>query len=219
MDRATLNSGQKADKRRTRKNTTEETILKAVRAAERTAGDGAEISGTGYTILKMRQTPMRRLIESNQIGMEEVQAADEIVAAFEAVSSSLMVRGISLERVDGGRSGGTSKSVRSMKIVARFQTWSDFWSRRHKLLADPMLEVVIAAVVEQRSIREISQDVERSPDRVKRGIVAGLRDYAARAGFVSSSVTAEAWSNAATKVFSSIPDTLAMALHRGRVEM
>lgn len=193
-------------------------VLKAVRKAERTAGDGADIGGTGYTVLKIRVKPVRRLIETGKIGMEEVQAADEIVAAFEAVSSRLMVRGASLDRVDGGGGGEVPTSIRSMKMVDRFQVWSDFWSRRSKLLADPMLEVVIAAVVDERSIREIAQDVERSPDRVKRGIVAGLRDYAARAGFVSSGVRASAWLEAATKVFSSIPDALAIAIHRGRVE-
>ena len=51
-----------------------------------------------------------------------------------------------------------------------------------------MLEVIIAAVVDERPISVIAADIGRSGRGykiVKNGIVCGLRDYAARAGWIT----------------------------------
>jgi hypothetical protein len=57
-------------------------LKRALRKAERRAGDGSVIGGTGATILKLQTPPVARLLDKGRIGAEEVRAADEIAVAF-----------------------------------------------------------------------------------------------------------------------------------------
>jgi hypothetical protein len=57
-------------------------LKRALRKAERRAGDGSTIGGTGATILKLSPPPLARLLDKGRIGTEEVRAADEITIAF-----------------------------------------------------------------------------------------------------------------------------------------
>lgn len=193
-------------------------IKRAVRNAERQAGDGTEISGTGYTILKMRQKPLERLIEAGKIGMEEMQAAEEIERAFRVISSPVAIRSVGLDRVDCGNHQQGALSDRTSRAIRNYQAWAKYWTKRNDLLCDPMLEIIIAAVVDEHSVLQISADTGRKTSCVKDGIVCGLRDYAARAGFVSPG-RAQAWRTAAAQVFAPKNEKLAIAMHRAAVEI
>jgi hypothetical protein len=66
-------------------------LKRALRKAERHAGDGRDIGGTGATILKFLPAPLARLVDKKRIGTEEVRAADEIGIAFHAQAGALLV--------------------------------------------------------------------------------------------------------------------------------
>ena len=74
-------------------------MKRAIRKAERRAGDGTEIGGTGATILKFLAGPLVRLVEKQRIGTEEIRAADDIATAFHAQAGALMIKPPSLEVV------------------------------------------------------------------------------------------------------------------------
>jgi hypothetical protein len=57
-------------------------LKRALRKAERRAGDGSAIGGTGATVLKLQPPPLARLLDKGRIGTEEMRAADEIAVAF-----------------------------------------------------------------------------------------------------------------------------------------
>jgi hypothetical protein len=65
-------------------------MKRALRKAERRAGDGTEIGGTGATILKFRGAPLARLVDKKRIGTEELRAADDIAIAFHAQAGALL---------------------------------------------------------------------------------------------------------------------------------
>lgn len=193
-------------------------VRRAVTKAERTAGDGSEISGTGYTVLKMREKPLAYLINAGKIAMEEINAADEISAAFRALSIGLGAKGgLNIDRVDSGgiRSGHMPAGV--MRAVRQYQTWANHWSRRAKTLCDPMLEVVVAAVIDERSFRQIAADVGRRHATIEQGVIAGLQDYAARAGLYGGRQAADIMVRAES-VFVPPAVLLAKAVSRARFE-
>lgn len=188
---------------------------RAVRKAERTSGDGTDISGTGYTIMKMRQNPIARLVDENKIGPDELMAAEEILNAFSVISAPVACRAQNLNRVDGGGGNWGPWPARLAKEVARFQAWAKHWTRIQTLSEDPMLEVVIAAVVDDRQVKEIALDIGRRHSSVERGLIAGLRDYAARAGFVTGKYR-EVWISEASKAFTPVHWKLARAIEAAR---
>jgi hypothetical protein len=65
-------------------------LKRALRKAERRAGDGTQIGGTGATILKFRGAPLARLVDKKRIGTEELRAADDITIAFHAQAGALL---------------------------------------------------------------------------------------------------------------------------------
>jgi hypothetical protein len=173
--------------------------------------------GTALTALKMRQKPLTKLVDEGKIGMEEMQSADEICTAFSAIASRLSIRGGGMDRVDGGGGGDAPWSAGVVKIIQRYQAWANHWSRRAELLCDPMLEVVVAAVIDERPARAIAADVCRRPSTVEQAIGAGLRDYAARAGIVSGT-QAQRYIAGAESVFVRANPILAETLRRARIE-
>jgi hypothetical protein len=74
-------------------------LKRALRKAERHAGDGSDIGGTGATILKFLPAPLARLVDKKRIGPEEVHAADEIAIAFHAQAGALMIRDAGIMQV------------------------------------------------------------------------------------------------------------------------
>jgi hypothetical protein len=182
--------------------TTEERSLarlkRALRKAERRAGDGSAIGGTGATILKMSAPPVARLLDKGRIGAEEVRAADEIGVAFHAQTGALRIKSPALERRDATHHG--NEPVFVIDAVARYKRWAAHWSARAHRCGDRTLEILIAAVVEERAFHTIEADLAIRHGIAARVVIAGLRDYAARAGWTDRR-TADAWLEAAQTAF------------------
>lgn len=187
--------------------------------------------GSGQTLLKFRRTPIARLIDIGKLGPEEIQAAQEIESAFFAIDSRGRISGMSLDRVDGGgRHSDLPWSARVAGAVQNYQRYAVYWTKRSNLYADPMLQVVIAAVIDERPVREIAMDVGRRHSTVELGLVWGLRDYSLRAGFATAQTGWE-WVredrrfhgvepyDAAERVFVQGNSKLADAMRRARVEV
>jgi hypothetical protein len=154
--------------------------------------------GTGFTILRLASKPIAHLIKTKKIGQDEVRAAEEICTAFFALSGGLMFRPQQLERRDP-TTRRADLPPRIASAVDRYGVWADHWSRRRKL-GDPTLEIVVAAVVDERSMRSIAEDVGYRFDRIRSAIVCGLRDYASRAGWIDPRLAAK-WEDDAARVF------------------
>lgn len=155
--------------------------------------------GTGSTILKLRDHPLAKLIKTHQLVPEALTAADEIHMAFHAIASRMMIKPGSLERIDGRGRGDMPWPARISRSVSNYQAFARHWTKRANL-GDPMLEVLIAVVIDERSIRAVSEDLRFDHKRIKRAVIAGLQDYAARAGFAPSGL-ATRWQGEAERVF------------------
>jgi hypothetical protein len=173
-------------------------LKRALRKAERRAGDGSAIGGTGATILKMLPPPLARLLDKGRIGTEEVRAADEIAVAFHAQAGALRIKPPSLERRDATYHGGEPVFV--IDAVARYKRWAAHWSARAGRGGDRTLEIVIAAVIDERAFHVIEADLSIRHGVAARAVISGLRDYAARAGWTDRR-TAQAWLEAAETAF------------------
>ena len=172
-------------------------IKRAIRKAERRSGDGSEIGGTGATILKFLAAPLVRLIRKKRIGTEEVRAADDIAIAFHAQAGALTIKPPSLEKRDATYQG--REPVWIIDAVSRYKRWARHWSARARH-GDRTLEIVIAAVVDERAFHAIEADTGVRHGMAARVVVAALRDYAARAGWTDRR-TGEAWIAAAEAIF------------------
>src|SRR5215831_17923894 len=164
-------------------------LKRAIRKAERRSADGREIGGTGATILRLRAAPLVRLIEKKRIGTEEVRAADDIAIAFHAQAGALMLKPPSLEKRDATYHG--REPVWIVDAVSRYKRWARHWSQRAQH-GDRTLEIVIAAVVDERAFHIIEADVGVRHGMAGRVVIAALRDYAARAGWTGRGI-GEAW--------------------------
>jgi hypothetical protein len=172
-------------------------LKRAIRKAERRSGDGSEIGGTGATILRLRAAPLARLIEKQRIGTEEVRAADDITTAFHAQAGAVMIKSPSLEKRDAAYHG--REPVWVIDAVSRYKRWVHHWSRRAKH-GDPTLEILVAAVIDERAFYAIEADVGIRHGMAARAVIAALRDYAARAGWTERN-TGEAWIKEAEATF------------------
>jgi hypothetical protein len=172
-------------------------MKRALRQAERRAGDGSEIGGTGATILKFLAAPLARLADKKRIGTEELRAADDIAIAFHAQAGALMIKPPSLEKRDATYSGREPAYV--IDAVSRYKRWARHWSararRRHRTL-----EIVVAAVIDERAFHAIERDVGIRHGAAARVVITALRDYAARAGWTDRT-TGAAWIAAAEAAF------------------
>jgi hypothetical protein len=200
-------------------------LLRAIRKTEAAEMDRkrAQIKdpvsdvGTGFTIIKLQQKPLELLINAHKIGPEEIQAAEEIGLAFYTISSRLACRGISYDRVDGGRGDDIPWPARVAGAVGRYQHFAKVWSDRNKSYGDPTLEIVIAAVVDEQSLRSLAIDKRCARARAERALIGGLRDYAARAGLVSG-MQGNRWRDDAERVFGPTSPVLRAAVQRARLE-
>jgi len=172
-------------------------LKRAIRKAERRSGDGSEIGGTGATILRFLAAPLVRLIEKKRIGTEEVRAADDIAMAFHAQAGALMIKSPSLEKRDATYHGREPAWI--IDAVSRYKRWARHWSQRARQ-GDRTLEIVIAAVIDERAFHAIEADVGIRHGMAARVVIAALRDYAARAGWTDRN-TGEAWITEAEAIF------------------
>lgn len=182
-----------------------------------TIKDAVEDVGTGHTILKLRQPPIGHLADKKLIAGEEIQAADEIALAFFAIDTRGRLQGMTLDRVDGGRQSNAPWPAVTAKAVANYQRWANYWSDRNARYGDPMLEVVIAAVIDERPVRQIALEIGRRHSTVERGLAAGLRDYAARNGMAAKG-TAHKWMTEAEGLFVPARTVLLDAVRRAAIE-
>lgn len=164
-------------------------LNRTVRKAERLAGDGTEISGTGFTIIKRADSPITRMLNNGSIGGTELRASEDICIAFRAISGALFLKPLSMERRD--RSNSIHEPAGVIDAVSRYQHWANIWSARTKR-GDPTLEIIIAAIWDERPLRIIEQDLSIRNGAASRATAAGLRDYAARAGWAQGS-TSQQW--------------------------
>ena len=185
-------------------------IKEAYARAERVSGDGTEIGGTGATVLKQGLPPVAHLLRPRgpdqppAITLVEQRAADEINYAIMTITAPLRIRSGSMEYVDGRGYDPGYGMARQADTVKRYKAWADFWSKRRNLYGDPMLEVVFAGVVDEVPLKQIAVTVGRRHGVVRNGFIAGLRDYAARAGWATKE-EARIWKREADLVFSRKP--------------
>lgn len=170
-----------------------------------------------YTVIKLRQAPIAKLIDEHKIGPEEMQAAQDIETAFFALSSRLMCKGMTLERIDRSGNSDAPWPARTAKAVGLYNAWATHWTKRANLYGDPMLQVVIAAVVDRRPLRGIAADLGYGLKRIEAAVIGGLRDFAVRSGLVTGHL-AKRWSDAAEVVFVPQSAKLLDAVRRARIE-
>jgi len=179
---------------RKQERTLQSRMLRAVRKVEADArAENTQDTGTGQTIIKLarHQPPLRSLVESGKIGAVELQAADEIALAVSAVSMRGTLSAALLERIDHGKSDQDWPAHVAL-AVRNYQRWQVHWSNEWKRTRNPMLSVIWDAVIDERPISIIAQDIDTSRHVARRAIVAGLRHYAARAGLITGH-QARAW--------------------------
>ena len=167
-------------------------------AREATAGD----PGTGQTIIRMQryQPPLRTLVEAGKIGAVELQAAEQIALAVFAISVKGRLAAALLERISHGRQGDNPWPAHIATAVRNYQQWQNHWSAEWKRTRNPMLEVIWSAVIDERPISVIAQEIGRGRVRTARGIIWGLRHYAAWANMITGTQAAR-WALEAQHVF------------------
>jgi hypothetical protein len=173
-------------------------MKRALRKAQRRSGEGRELGGTGATILKFLPAPLARLADRKRIGAEEIRAADDIAIAFHAQAGALMIKPPSLEKRDATYQGHEPLWI--IDAVARYKKWSAHWTLRARSSRDRTLEIVVAAVIDERAFHAIEADIGIRHGVAARVIIAALRDYAARAGWTDSR-TAQTWIDAAADAY------------------
>jgi hypothetical protein len=175
-------------------------MQRAIRKAEcrpGSAGNDHDIGGTGATILRFRAAPLVRLIERRRVGGEEVRAADDIATAFHAQACVVMIKSPSLEKRDASYQGREPFQV--IDAVSRYKPWARHWSQRAHL-GDRTLEIIIAVIVDERAFHVVEADAGVRHGMAVRVTIAGLRDYAARAGWTDRRA-ADAWIREAEAMF------------------
>lgn len=184
-------------------------IKHVVREAEKKSGTGA----TGQTVLKMLAKPIARLIEDKKIGPVEMMAAQDITTAVMAVTGALWLRAIDLERRDPAHSVGY-ESAREIDAQRRYRNYADHWSMLAKR-GDKTLQIVFAAVIDERPFHIIEADLNIRHGTARKALIRGLRDYAARAGWVDHGTAAQ-WKYEAGMTFRTVHPSLSLAMAAGR---
>ena len=151
------------------------------------------------TAIRLRGTPMALLLDRGDAGGEELEAAQEIERAFMAITKGANLKAPSFEKRDPTYNA-MDWGLKTIQAVRNYQTWANHWSIRRNKYHDYTLECVISAVIDQRPIRTIADDIGFHHTRIAKAVINGLRDYAARAGWVDH-VTAGKWMVEAERVF------------------
>lgn len=163
-------------------------VLERVRRARAHADVAAAM------VRKLRGSPLAWLAARGGIRGEEVRAVDDIALALLEGPPVIPSRaGRSPDRVHCDAPG-------NIEARARYHAFARYWSHRAKL-GDPTLAIVIAIVVDHQPFEAVEQETGVPPGRAAVAVVAGLRDYAARAGWVDDRL-AQQWITEAAAVFS-----------------
>ena len=164
-------------------------------------------------MLKMRARPVARLVEERKIGPEELQAAMDLTTAFHALTGMLWIKPQSFQKIDRAKES-PFWPLRVAECVSDYTRFAQHWSARAKL-GDRTLEIVIAAVIDERAFSAIDADVGVRHGKAIQATIAGLRDYAARAGIMTGKV-ADDWIEQAAMVFVVKHPDLRLAVARGK---
>lgn len=146
-------------------------------------------SAIDLSAARFRGGPIASLIDRGRIGGEELQAAQDIDKAFSALSMGLGFKPLSFEHRSPSTNPQTPLAV--MDAIERYQSFARYWSDR-ALNGDKSFEVLIGAVVDERSFTSIEDDIGIRNGMAGKIVVRLLRDYAARAKWVTGSL-AEQW--------------------------
>lgn len=158
--------------------------------------------------IRLKGGPLASLIDRKKIGPVEVTAAQDIDRAFTAITLGIGFKPISLERKDRG--GDTNWPAATIDAVRRFQSWAAIWSDRKKR-GDKSLPICIAAVIDERSLSGIEDDEGIRNGSAGKIVARMLRDYSARAGWVTGHLAAQ-WKAEAEMSFKL--DALTVAVRR-----
>lgn len=188
------------------------TLDRAMKRLVRQTELDSKTGGTGQTIIKLIAKPIAMLVERKLIGPEEFQAARDITTAFMSMAGALLVRPLSMERIDRGQSGNEPAAV--VDAQRRYRAWADHWSMKAKR-GDPTMEITIAAVIDERPFHIIEADVGLRHGVAKKTLIRALRDYAARAGWVKGKL-ADLWRAEAGSTFKSWHPELVAAIARAQ---
>lgn len=161
--------------------------------------DSTKLALARYFGKECAASPVIGLVDRGLASGEEIMAADEIDTAVRAVAGATMIKSACLERVDGGRTP-PEWDQRTGVAVTNFKRWANHWSALAKQRSDCMLRCVYSAVIEHRSISALAYDLGLGHHKVAHAVVSGLRDYAARAGWVDRQM-AQKWISDADKAF------------------
>jgi hypothetical protein len=172
-------------------------IAGAVAARKHIRAINRAMAGRVLTEIRKSSGPMEALINGRKIGGEELMAIQDIETAINAMAGAGMIRPVSLEIKSAGMRRDWSKSIEDS--VENYRHWADFWSKR-RTYGDRTSEIVVRAVVHGHAFGLIERDSGIQHGRGAVIAVRGLRDYAARAGWVSSGV-ARAWMEEAASSF------------------
>ena len=179
-------------------------MLRAARLAETEArADNVQDVGTGFTILRLKgrnQPPIRTLVEAKRIGATELQAADQIALAAFSVASGGILHAVDLVKVSRGRQNDSPWPAHVAVAVRNYQDWQRYWSAEHARTRNPMLECIWSAVIDERPISVIAQEIGYGRHLTTKAIIAGLRHYAAHAHMVTGT-QASLWLGEAQHVF------------------
>jgi hypothetical protein len=183
-------------------------IKARVREAERAdleKGDNAT-GANGFLLMKFREPKISRLVTNGKIGQVELQACDEIERVWQHLCAGLWLRGMRLgERVDRGISHDPPWFIEAYHD--RYLPWAKAWTQRRVTHRDRTQEVVYDYLFSDACGKSIDADRNWPTGTAVRVFVGGLRDYAARAGWVDRG-TGFKWTTAAQGIF---PLKLAMA--------
>lgn len=134
---------------------------------------------------RLRNTPLASLLTGKNpaIGGEEFMAAQDIELAFMSISGAVMFKPLNMERVDKSN-GDRPLPIATAKAIERYQAWANHWSARKKR-GDFTLRVITEAIIDLRPFSQIEADLCMSLNNgiARKVTIAGLRDYAARAGW------------------------------------
>ncbi|MET4238573.1 hypothetical protein ABIB07_001791 [Bradyrhizobium sp. RT10b] len=169
----------------------------------------------GKTLVELRRAngPMEALIIGQKIAGEEMMAIMDMERAMMAISGAGFIKPVSLELKSAGKKGEWSRMTEDS--VENYRAWADFWSAR-KTYGDHTSEIVVRAVIHGHSFRTIAHDVSKDRETCTKIAVRGLRDYAARAGWVPRQLAVK-WMGDALKSFRGRPvGELGLAVARAR---
>ena len=163
----------------------------------RTVKGAVEDAGTPFTVLKLAPTPVARLLDKGRIGPEALEAAQEIERVFTAITGALLIHPQSFEKRD--RAYGSRDPAWLIDATQRYRRFADHWSAQAKR-GHPLLAIVIAAVQDLRPCWLLDRELRLRHGKAEEVLIAGLQDYAARAGWVRGNLARE-WQLAAAALF------------------